>query len=48
MSDFRVLKKKFLNRLANRRADVLIDVLLNDVAPYYEYIQQKIVRLLLR
>jgi hypothetical protein len=44
---FRVVKKKFLQRLANRRVDVLIDVLLNDVAKYYEYILHKTVRLLL-
>jgi hypothetical protein len=37
---FRVLKKKFLNRLANRRLEVLINILVDEVAPYYEYVER--------
>ncbi len=40
----RVLKKKFLNRQANRRVDVLVNILIHDVAPYYEYIEDRRVR----
>ncbi len=39
----RVVKKKFLNRQANRRIDVLVDIMLNEVAPYYAYLQEKTV-----
>jgi hypothetical protein len=37
---YRVLKKKFLNRQANRRLDVLIRILIEDVAPHYDYIRK--------
>ncbi len=39
ISLFRVLKKKFLNRQANRRLEVLISILIDDVAPYYNHVQ---------
>lgn len=41
---FRVLKSaKFLNRVLYRRVDLLVKILIEDVAPYYEYLHNKIV-----
>jgi hypothetical protein len=30
-----------LNRQANRRVDVLVNILIHDVAPYYNYIEDR-------
>jgi hypothetical protein len=40
---FRVLKQTFLNRKANRRVDLLVSILINDVSSHYEYIRNRIV-----
>jgi len=43
---FNVVKNKFLGRLSNKRVDVVVKVLVLEVAPYYERLQNENVMLM--